>query len=69
MIELFCIYNIHNDTAEYAHNIHLQKAQLTLSKNSEHFIYTFKDCPASWCTQLYIHCICLQQATQFINTF
>lgn len=55
--ELFCIYNIHNDTAESEHKIHLQKALLTLGKNSvEHFIYTFPGCPTSRYTHLaYIH--------------
>lgn len=36
MTELICIYNIDNDTAEFEHKIHLQKALLTLSKNSDY---------------------------------
>lgn len=38
--ELFCIYNIHNDTAEFEHEIHLQKALLTLGKNSVSILFT-----------------------------
>lgn len=38
--ELFHIYNIHNDTAEFEHKIHLQKAPLTLGKNSVSILFT-----------------------------
>lgn len=40
MTGLFYIYNIHNDTAESEHKIHLQKALLILGKNSVSIIFT-----------------------------
>lgn len=39
-LSYFCIYNIHNDTAEFEHKIHLQKALLTLGKNSVSILFT-----------------------------
>lgn len=40
LTELFHIYSIHNGTAESEHKIHLQKALLTLGKNSVSILFT-----------------------------
>lgn len=54
LAEPFPIYNIHNGTAESEHKIHLQKALLTLGKNSVSILFTLSQAVQPFNTLSYI---------------